>query len=149
MALLIRKQKKIFPNITERTILNKTINIPSPAPPSAASARFRPPSPRKPLSRRATRSDTRAEHPPCRMARARASPARPATMAASRSGSGHSHRTSRPRPRPRVPPSHPAAPAAPRKRWSKPTCASSSRSPRNTPIAACNSLILFRKATSA
>ena len=34
MALLIRKQKKIFPNITERTILNKTINIPSPAPPS-------------------------------------------------------------------------------------------------------------------
>ena len=29
MALLIRKQKKIFPNITERTILNKPINIPS------------------------------------------------------------------------------------------------------------------------
>jgi hypothetical protein len=34
MALLIRKQKKIFPNITERTILNKMINIPSHAPPS-------------------------------------------------------------------------------------------------------------------
>ena len=34
MALLIRKQKKIFPNITERTILNKPINIQSPAPPS-------------------------------------------------------------------------------------------------------------------
>jgi hypothetical protein len=34
MALLIRKQKKIFPNITERTILNKSINIQSPAPPS-------------------------------------------------------------------------------------------------------------------
>ena len=34
MALLIRKQKKIFPNITERTILNKTISVPSPEPPS-------------------------------------------------------------------------------------------------------------------
>ena len=32
-----------------------------------------------------------------------------------------------------------ARPAAPRRRWSRPICASSSRSPRNTPIAACNS----------
>src|SRR5579875_675886 len=30
--------------------------------------------------------------------------------------------------------------AGPRRRWSKPICASSSRSPRNTPIAACNFL---------
>lgn len=38
MALLIRKQNKLFPNVTERTILNKTISVPSPAPPSGLAA---------------------------------------------------------------------------------------------------------------
>ena len=38
MALLIRKQIKLFPNVTERTILNKTISVPSPAPPSGLAA---------------------------------------------------------------------------------------------------------------
>jgi len=37
MALLIRKQIKLFPNVTERTILNKTISVPSPATPSGPS----------------------------------------------------------------------------------------------------------------
>ena len=40
-------------------------------------------------------------------------------------------------------------PALPRRKWSRPTCGWSSRSPRSTRTAACNSLILFRKATSA
>jgi hypothetical protein len=40
-------------------------------------------------------------------------------------------------------------PGAPRKKWWKPTSASSFPSPRNTPIAACNSLTLFRKEISA
>jgi hypothetical protein len=38
MALLIRKQIKLFPNVTERTILNKTISVPSPATPSGLAA---------------------------------------------------------------------------------------------------------------
>ncbi len=42
-----------------------------------------------------------------------------------------------------------AKPARPRRKWSKPTFASSSRSPRNTPTAACSSSISSRKATSA
>ncbi len=42
-----------------------------------------------------------------------------------------------------------AKPVRPRRKWSRPTSASSSRSPRNTPTAACNSSISFRKAISA
>jgi RNA polymerase primary sigma factor len=42
-----------------------------------------------------------------------------------------------------------ARPASPRRKWSKPTCASSSPSPRNTPTAACNSSTSSRKAISA
>jgi hypothetical protein len=42
-----------------------------------------------------------------------------------------------------------ARPASPRRKWWKPTCASSSPSPRNTPTAACNSSTSFRKAISA
>ena len=39
--------------------------------------------------------------------------------------------------------------ASPRRKWSRPTSASSSRSPRNTPTAACSSSTSSRKATSA
>ena len=39
--------------------------------------------------------------------------------------------------------------ASPRRKWSRPTCASSSRSPRNTPTAACSSSTSSRKAISA
>ncbi len=42
-----------------------------------------------------------------------------------------------------------ARPGRPRRKWSRPTCASSSRSPRNTPTAACSSSTSSRKATSA
>ena len=39
--------------------------------------------------------------------------------------------------------------ARPRRKWSRPICASSSRSPRNTPTAACSSSTSSRKAISA
>jgi RNA polymerase primary sigma factor len=39
--------------------------------------------------------------------------------------------------------------ASPRRRWSRPTSASSSRSPRNIPTAACSSWISSRRAISA
>ncbi len=42
-----------------------------------------------------------------------------------------------------------ARPVRPRRKWSRPTCASSSPSPRSTPTAACSSSTSSRKATSA
>ena len=79
---------------------------------------------------RATRSSASAPRSPT-------SPSRPAPRSASSGASSTwSRRAS-------------ARPASPRRKWSRPTSASSSPSPRNTPTAACSSSTSSRKATSA